>query len=682
MTEPDTPLVSRWQALQRRELVRWLLAYLAGAWLLLQVLQLLAGVYGWPPVVLRLATGVLAIGALLTAVLAWYHGERGEQRITRAELSILTVLLAVGGGLLWLVERQRPSPAPVASATPSVRPIARADSRLRIAVLPIRNLSPDPANAFFADGLHEELLGALSRIGALDVVSRTTMQSYRDSGKTISAIAGEVGATHVLEGSVRREGDRVRLSMQLADNADAKLWSEDYDRTLTDALGLQSEVSNRVADALALRLSAQTRRALATAPTGNVQAYDNYLQARLIDRNAGYSAEQFADEERLLDAALALDPKFVAALTLRARMHLLVFWYGQDISESRLRKARADIDRAHRLAFDSADVAYAEALYVYWGQADYPRALKMLHAVEQRVPNDAQVQEVIAYLLRRVGDLEGADRILERLTTLDPNNVVLWSVYLDDLVNGRRRYQEARALSDRLLLRFPEQQWFLSYRMQAEFNTSNDLRAYLRDCAALVATMPRDQARMLQFGCAYYGGDLAAWGRALDALPGDTVANAGGFQYPLALTRAYRDWLQGRHAQARSGALSIQAGYLPALEGQTRGRNRYRLHQVRAEMHALAGEPDQATAEIARALALMPLEKDALFGADLLKRAAFVAAVTGQRDRAVTVIEQALTVPGGFHAAEVLHDPLLAKALAGDPRWPQLRQRLQAGFRR
>ena len=680
MTEPDTPWVSRWQALQRRELVRWLLAYLAGAWLLLQVLQLLVGVYGWPPVVLRLATGALAIGALLTAVLAWYHGERGEQRITRAELSILTLLLAVGGGVLWLVERQRPSPAPIASATPSVPPTVRADSRLRIAVLPIRNLSPDPANAFFADGLHEELLGALSRIGALDVVSRTTMQSYRDSGKTISAIAGEVGATHVLEGSVRREGDRVRLSMQLADGADAKLWSEDYDRTLTDALGLQSEVSNRVADALALRLSAQTRRALATAPTGNVQAYDNYLQARLIDRNAGYSAEQFANEERLLDAALTLDPDFVAALTLRARMHLLVYWYGRDISGLRLRKARADIDRARKLAPTSTDVAYAEALYVYWGQADYPRALQMLRALEKRVPKDVQVQEVIAYLLRRVGDLAEADRILERLTTLDPQNLVLWGVYLEDLLNGRRRYQEARALADRLLLRFPDQQWLLGYRMGADFQASNDLQKYLRDCAALMSRLPRDQGRPWELGCSSYSGDVAAMDRALDAFEGDTVPMSGGFQYPLALSRAYLQWLQSRPEQARTTALSIQSGYLPALETQT--RNRHRWHQVRGEMYALAGEPDQARAEIERALALMPIEKDALLGAELMKRAAQVLAIAGERDRALVLIERALTVPGGFHATDLLHDPVLSKALAGDSRWRQLRQKLEAGFDR
>src|SRR5277367_1844273 len=245
-----------WQRIREHKIIQWGLGYFAAALALVHAEELIAHAYGWPETAGQILIAVAGLGLPVALTLAWYHGHRASRHVSGAEASILAILLLLGSGLLWvLVRPHEGSPTAPASKTASVTParLPAPQGKPRIAVLPFENLSPDPNNAFFTDGLHEEILSTLAnRAPGLEVISRTTMMLYRFAPKSVEEIARTLGATHVLEGSVRREGNTVRLTLQLIDaKSDGHVWSQDYDRTLTSALALQSEVAAQVAAQLA-----------------------------------------------------------------------------------------------------------------------------------------------------------------------------------------------------------------------------------------------------------------------------------------------------------------------------------------------------------------------------------------------------------------------------------------------
>ena len=210
-----------WERLRRRKVVQWSIAYAAGAWGLLQVLQFLADTYDWPSQVLRLVTLALALGLPIALVLAWYHGERGHQKPVRTEIAIVAFLLLLGGGALWLYgHRSTPAQTAATSANPAPTSAATADSsdpRPSIAVLPFENRSDQEKDTFFVDGIHDDILTQLTKIGAMKVIARTSVEQFRDTQLSTKAIGEKLGVTRVLEGSVQRAGDRVRVTAQLID---------------------------------------------------------------------------------------------------------------------------------------------------------------------------------------------------------------------------------------------------------------------------------------------------------------------------------------------------------------------------------------------------------------------------------------------------------------------------------
>ena len=247
---PENP----WERLRRRKLVQWALAYAAGAWVLLQVLGFAADSFGWPAIVKQLAMLSLAVGLPILLTLAWFHGERAQQRVTGQELAILTLLLIIGGGLLWwYANRSADAPPAVATTTAAPSPSATTDARPSIAVLPFENRSRLEDDAYFVDGIHDDILTQLSKISALKVISRTSVEQFRGTKLPLKEIGSRLGVKSILEGGVQRAGDRIRINVQLIDvGTDAHLWAETYDRelTATNVFGMQSEISVSIAGAL------------------------------------------------------------------------------------------------------------------------------------------------------------------------------------------------------------------------------------------------------------------------------------------------------------------------------------------------------------------------------------------------------------------------------------------------
>ncbi len=299
-----------WAKLRRRKVVQWGIAYAAGAWGFLQGLEYVSETFGWPGHIRQVALLALLIGLPITLVVAWYHGDRGQQRVTATEFAILTLLFLLGGGIFWRYDvatdasRAAASAASSALAAPAV-----VDARPSIAVLPFVNMSEDKSNEYFSDGISEELLNVLVRVDGLGVASRTSSFGYKGSPLGTEAIARALKVNHILEGSVRKSGNQVRITAQLIDAAnDRHLWSETYDRELDDIFAIQDEIANAIVTALRGTLGAtQPERAVTVrADTENLQAYDLYLKAREL-----FVARRDLDESvRLFERVVEMDPKF------------------------------------------------------------------------------------------------------------------------------------------------------------------------------------------------------------------------------------------------------------------------------------------------------------------------------------------------------------------------------------
>ena len=316
------------ERLRQRKMVQWALAYLAGAWVLLQVLGLAAESYEWPTSVMRITFLLIALGFVIVLVLAWYHGERGAQKVSGPELLILALLLTLGGGFLWHYAHTNFSGnKPVDSIAPPA-PVSTSEARVpaqSIAVLPFDNMSANKDNEFFADGIAEELLNQLAQLPGLQVAGRTSSFVFKGHNEDLREIGRKLGVAYVLEGSVRRSLDRVRITAQLIKAVDGfHVWSETYDRQLTDIFAVQDEISGSITSALKLSIMANGAPA---ATKVAVSAYDEFLKGQSLLALRG--TNNLAAARERFQAALKIDGNYAPAMVSLARTNLLIPLYGQ-----------------------------------------------------------------------------------------------------------------------------------------------------------------------------------------------------------------------------------------------------------------------------------------------------------------------------------------------------------------
>jgi TolB-like protein/Tfp pilus assembly protein PilF len=413
----DTPgergTASWWHVLRRRKVVQWGLLYVAGAWGFLQGLEYVGESFNWPQQVRQIALLALAVGLPIALVLAWYHGDRGEQRIRGTELGIVALLLLLGGGIVWYYQHTMETSTdttPAAASAPAIPTDAS------IAVLPFTNMSDDPADEYFSDGLAEELLNSLTRIDGLKVAARTA--SFQDKYRTgdVSEIARQLRVAHILEGSVRRSGARVRVTAQLIKASDGyHLWSESYDREIEDIFEVQSDIASRIAEKLRVDLVPRPT-------TSDSAAFDLLLRARHLIRQRNEPA--LLESRELLEQALDRDPNYGAAWSALAMLLNLLPTYASGNPESPLESAEKAARRAMEL-----DPAMAEPWTVLaslnemrgdWLEADrlYEKALAL-------DPEDPTSQYWHAIMLSRAGYLVEAGLYLQRALALDPTNGAL-----------------------------------------------------------------------------------------------------------------------------------------------------------------------------------------------------------------------------------------------------------------
>ena len=547
-----------------------------------------------------------------------------------------------------------------------------------IAVLPFENLSEEKANAFFAEGVQDEILTDLAKIADLKVISRTSVMQYKSGAtRNLREIGQQLGVAHVLEGSVQRAANKVRVNAQLIDaRNDAHLWAQTYDRDLVDVFAIQSEIAKAIADQLQAKLSPNEKRAIERPPTTDLAAFDLYSRAKSILLTASFSATSEPNLRRaieLLDEAVKSDPSFFDAYCQLAWAHEQLYAVsGVDHTPARLALAEAALQAATRLRPDAAETHLARAQYLYYGLRDYTGALTELEIARQALPNDPRLFELTGYILRRRGQQEEGLQNLQRAVELDPRNFfTLQQIALSYQNLGR--YAETIATLDRVLAIVPDNVETRATRGEYYIYWKADTRPLQQTIDAILAhgSGAIVSAAPSWFFCALAERDPAAAERALVALGENPCWGEG----TIILSRSFGEGLLARmtkdEARARTAfeaaraqqekIVQVQPDYGPAL-------------CVLALIDAALGRNDLALEEGRRAIALTPLEKDAFNGSHVLQYFAITAAWAGDKELALQQLEAGLRAPD---ASEMLSYGALKlfpvwDPLRGDPRFEKI----------
>ena len=592
---------------------------------------------------------------------------RGRRRL--AAIIAIVALLALGiflfpyarSQLAKLTASSAPAPAPEKS----------------IAVLPFENLSTNQENSFFADGVQDEILTNLAKVADLKVISRTSVMQYKTTAtRNLPEIAQALKVAHVLVGSVQRASNRVRVTAQLIDaRTDAHLWAEHYDRPLDDVFAIQSEIAKAIVEQLRAQLSPGEKAAIEQPPTINLEAYDLYNQAKAIIATSAFGAgfgDKLAEAARLLDEAVAKDPKFLVAYCDLAGVHDFAYFSGVDHTPARLALAEKAVQSALRLRPESGEAHLAQAQHLYQGYLEYEKALAELTIASRTLPNDPRVFELSGYIIRRQGHQEEGLRKLERAVELDPRNfATLQQVALS--YEGLRRYQQMVDALDRALAIVPNDLDTKISRAQAELDWKADTRPLHNTIDALLASQPASGASFADnwFYLALSERDFAAAQRALTAL-GEHTYGPDAILFSQKFGEGFVARLRGDSAAAQTAftaaraqqekLIASQGEYAPAL-------------CVLGMIDAALGRKEDAVREGRRAVEMLPVERDALNSVRVREFLAIIYAWTGEKDLACEELEAVTKFPASASYGQLRLHPYW-DPLRGDARF----EKIVAGF--
>ena len=515
-------------------------------------------------------------------------------------------------------------------------------------MLPFENLSANQENAFFTDGVQDEILANLAKVADLKVISRTSVMLYKSgNSRNLREIGQQLGVAHVLEGSVQRAANRVRVTAQLIDaRTDAHLWAQTYDRDLADVFAIQSEIAEAIANQLQAKLSPREKAAIAQAPTADVVAFDLYSRAKTLNDSISFSAAgrqlqlQAAD---LLNQAVARDPFFFQAYCLLANTHDQLYFFGHDHTAERLAWAEAALKAAFRLQPDSGEAHLARAQHLYWGYLDYESALAELEIARRTLPNDPRIFEFTGYIRRRQGHLEEGVQNLQRAIELDPRNFI--TLQQISFTYGKlRRYSDMAAAIDRVLAIKPNDVDTQVARAVVDFEWKADTHPLHQTIDSIRANNPVKLPSVADSWllCALAERDPVAAEAALAALGdndfgGEAQQFHSGFGTGLA-ARMTNDKDKARAAFTAARAeqekiVQAQPDYGPAL-------------CVLGVIDAALERKEEALREGRRALELLPVAKDAINGVQVIGCFAVIAAWVGERELACEQLETAIRLRG------------------------------------
>jgi len=642
--------------LKRRKVHRVAIAYAIASWLLIQIATQVFPFFEIPNWAVRLVVLVLVLGFPIALILSWIF-DLTPQGIRRTE------------------ERSG-SLAPLPAGAAASRNIPEKS----IAVLPFENLSDDKENDYFAAGVHDDILSNLAKVADLKVISRTSVQQFKSGTRNLREIGVALGVAHILEGTARRAGNRIRVNAQLIDaRSDAHLWGETFDREITDLFALQSELAQRITQALRANLSAREKTNLTTHPTRDILAYELFLRARELFHwaGSGYSYDKGADALRLIDEAIKRDPQFALAYALASRLHSELFWFGYDKSTSRLEKAKAAADAALELQPDLGEAHLAKAFYYYYGFRQYDVAQKHVTAAVRAIPNDADVLNTAGAIARRDGRWNTAVSTLEQARDRDPRNLsVLWSLFESYL--ALHEYTKADGTVNDALSVSPAADFFVLARSAIALFRDGDtapLRSALRKIPR--SFDPGGATSTIALRLSLMERDVEEADRALAACTHEKLDDNGlsGVAGALDGYTVPKSWYAGLIAQARGSESSAHAAFEQAKravrDDLVQCPNDAKTLAMLALIHAAVGEKNEALVAAARVGELLPIAKDSFDGPILATTLAAVSAKLGEKDSAIRQLESLVGVPNGPTPGTLRVEPEW-DSLRDDPRFRKL----------
>jgi TolB-like protein/Flp pilus assembly protein TadD len=629
--------------LRRRNIFRVAVAYAIVSWLIIQVAASTFPVLEIPRWCVRLVIVLATLGFPVAMVLAWAY-ELTPEGLKRTEdvaptpaarrpvtqrLNI-TIIAVLGCAVAFLLY-QRYHPGSFSSDIPEKS----------IAVLPFENFSDDKENAFFADGIQDDILTSLAKIRDLKVISRTSVMPYRGATKhNLPQIAQALGVANVLEGSVRRGGNQVVVSVQLIDaRTDRHLWAKRYERTLADSLGLQGELASEIATELRATLSPEEKGRVETKPTENPDAYVLYLKARAYQTNPDRLFEDFKLAEELYNEALQHDPSFALAhARLSATLARIYVWF--DPTEERKARIKASAEKALSLKPDLGEGHLALALYYYWTEKNYDKALEEFRIAAAALPNDSEIGYLSAAIRRRQGKLEENIELLQKSQSVDPGNANVASeiAYTYAFVHD---WPKAAQMYDRVVALAPSPNFKIN-RAYIDFYASgktDTLKATLAEIPAGVD--PSGLVTRARWDLAMLERDYAAAEHVMAAYPLD-VFQSDGLPMP-------KSFYRGCTALARGDAATAQAQFataLPTFESSVQQAPVSSLrHANLGLLYSFMGRKEDAIREGRRAVELEPETKDAVYAPWMKGFLAMIYVRTGDSDSAFPLLERAVASP-------------------------------------
>jgi TolB-like protein/class 3 adenylate cyclase/Tfp pilus assembly protein PilF len=538
-----------------------------------------------------------------------------------------------------------------------------------MAVLPFENLSRDPDNAYFADGIQDEILTRLSRIADLKVISRTSTQRYKSAPENLPEIARQLGVAHILEGRVQKSGNAVRVNVQLIKAAnDSHLWADTFDRKLTDIFSVESEVAQAIADQLRAKLSGGEEQAIAAKPTDNPDAYDAYLRGLAYSLKTGNTPANFLGAQKYLKEAVRLDPKFALAWALLSYVDSIGYiTQSLQPTVALSEEARQAAETALTLQPNLGEAVLAKGEYHYACLRDYDTALRYFEQARPLLPNSSQIPESLAYVARRRGQWDRSESYFNEAEQLDPRNVTLLTQHAQSYV-CLRRFPDALRKLDQVLDITPDDVDTLAAKA-AIAQAEGDLPR----ASALLAPLHPNADDAFALGTQVYQAILERHPEPIIPRLKEILAKPdpalGIYTGELRFWLGWAQEVAGDHAAAQESWRQARSERESFLKEQPEN---YRLIGDLALTNMGLGDKVAALALSERAIAANPVKKDALTGPIPLEILARVAARTGEPDRAIAALQKLLSIPyAGSLATQNL--PLTPALLLLDPMFDPLR---------
>ncbi|MEO5718959.1 MAG: tetratricopeptide repeat protein [Chthoniobacterales bacterium] len=645
--------------LKRRNVYKVAVAYAVVAWLLIQIATQVFPFFDVPGWAVRLLVLFLVAGFPIALVIAWAF-ELTPDGIKRTE-EVAQAPARAGRGWLWLVLIAALAASGLLWFQKSAQQKAASADARSIAVLPFENLSENKENAYFVDGMQDEVITRLAKIGQLRVISRSSTQRYKTRPDNLAQIARELGVSHLVEGTVQRVGDRVRINVQLirAPN-ESHLWAEIYDRNLTDIFAVQTELATRIADSLQATLSGAERKAVAEKPTENLAAYDAYLRGIDLDARPGQTEENARKSVDAFAEAVRLDPHFAQAWAALAEGHANLYFLQFDPTAERKVAARSAMETATRLNPAAPETQLAKAYYRYHVERDYEGARVAFEQLRGQMPSNSEVLLALARIARRQSRWSDSVGLFEQAALLNPRDTYLcmdraWTFSM------LRQFAATADQIARALAISPDDPEVLVSKVKL-LHVTGDLAGAAAVLARIPAGSTSGQAEGLRVTQAMWQRHFDQAAEIIKSEMADPKGSAEDRSVAL-LRLGDAQWFGGKKEEAQETYRQAKAALEPLRQEQP---NSPFIAIGLGFCAAGLGEKELALREAERAVSLLSAAQDPVFGPGMEENLAAVEAMVGEGARAMERIERLLSTPYGAF-------PLTLASLRLDPTWDPLR---------